>query len=343
MERRVIRIGTRGSALALWQARYVQSQLEGPSELVIIRTKGDQRQDVRLDLVGGVGLFTREIERALLDEEIDLAVHSLKDLPVEQPPGLVLGATPPRAPVSDLLLIRPEALDPSREIPLKEGALVGTSSTRRVALLAGLRPDLRTEALRGNVPTRIKKCAEGRPPAAFGGADRADGTDGAAAHPHPEAPVATLLARAGLERLEQDLMGLEAFELNPAFWPCAPGQGALGLEIRVDDQATARRLAPLNHPETQACVETERRLLQISGGGCHSAFGAWASEAEGAALLHMALLTPEGALRLRRFEGPALDAIRDEAAAWLRDGAPEVEPLLRHPEDWLCRPAPAWS
>jgi hydroxymethylbilane synthase len=273
---------------------------------------------VRLDLVGGVGLFTREIERALLDDEIDLAVHSLKDLPVEQPPGLVLGATPVRAPVADLLLVRPEALDPEREIPLREGALVGSSSTRRVALLAGVRPDLRMEAIRGNVPTRIDKCVDG-------------------------VCDATLLAHAGLGRLRLDLKGLHAFELNPAFWPCAPGQGALGLEIRADDAELADRLAPLNDPAAQACVRAERRLLQISGGGCHSAFGTWASLDGGRARLHMALLTPEGALRLRRFEGAELGAIRDEAGAWLGAGAPPVAPLERGPEDWLCRPVPAWS
>jgi hydroxymethylbilane synthase len=318
MERRVIRIGTRGSALALVQARWVQAHLPGESEIVIIRTTGDRRQDVRLDLVGGVGLFTKEIERALLDGEVDLAVHSLKDLPVEQPPGLVLGATPVRAPVADLLLVRPEALDLEQEIPLREGALVGSSSTRRVALLAGVRPDLRTEALRGNVPTRIDKCVAG-------------------------VCDATLLAHAGLARLKQDLKGLHAFELNPAFWPCAPGQGALGLELRADDAETAARLAPLNDPVTQACVGAERRLLQISGGGCHSAFGTWASVDGARALLHMALLTPEGALRLRRFGAPELGDSLGEAGAWLRAGAPAVAPLERTAEDWLCRTAPAWS
>ena len=318
MERGVIRIGTRGSALALVQARWVQARLPGESEIVIIRTTGDKRQDVRLDLVGGVGLFTREIERALLAGEIDLAVHSLKDLPVEQPPGLVLGAIPERAPVADLLLVRPDALDHSQPLSLRQGARVGTSSTRRVALLAGVRPDLEAVAIRGNVPTRLRKCLEGQ-------------------------CDVVLLAQAGIQRLNQDLGGLVPLQLNPVFWPCAPGQGALGLEIRADDAATADRLASLEHPESRACVEAERRLLQISGGGCHSAFGAWASREDGVARLHMALLTPEGDLRLRRFEDPQLAAVRDRAGAWLQAGAPVVSPLERTPEDWLCRAAPAWS
>jgi hydroxymethylbilane synthase len=318
MERGVIRIGTRGSALALVQARWVQAQLPGDSEIVIIKTTGDQRQDVRLDLVGGVGLFTREIERALLDGEIDLAVHSLKDLPVEQPPGLVLGAIPVRAPVPDLLLVRPDALEPNEEIPLSPGARVGTSSTRRVALLSGVRPELLTVAIRGNVPTRIRKCLEGR-------------------------CEAVLLAQAGIQRMDADLGGLVPYQLNPAFWPCAPGQGALGLEIRADDRATAARLAGLDHPDTRACAQAERRLLQISGGGCHSAFGAWAGLDGEGARLHLALLTAAGSLRLRRFEAPALEAIIDQAGAWLQQGAPAQAPLERGPEDWLCRPAPAWS
>jgi len=318
MERRMIRIGTRGSALALVQANWVEAALPVPGEIVIIRTTGDKRQDVRLDLVGGVGLFTREIERALLAGEIDLAVHSLKDLPVEQPTGLVLGAMPERAPVADLLLVRPDALDRELEVPLRADARVGTSSTRRVALLGGLRPDLEAVPLRGNVPTRLGKCLAGE-------------------------CEAVLLAQAGLQRLKQALGGLVPFQLNPVFWPCAPGQGALGLELRSDDAETASQLASLEHAETRACAEAERHLLQISGGGCHSAFGAWASLEGGRARLHMALLTPEGALRARRFEGSALEAVRDEAAAWLLAGAPAMSPLQRTPEDWLCRPAPSWS
>jgi hydroxymethylbilane synthase len=318
MERGVIRIGTRGSALALVQARWVQAHLPGESEIVIIKTTGDQRQDVRLDLVGGVGLFTKEIERALLDDEIDLAVHSLKDLPVEQPPGLVLGAIPERAPVPDLLLVRPDALEPNEEIPLLPGARVGTSSTRRVALLSGLRPELLTVAIRGTVPTRIRKCLEGR-------------------------CEAVLLAQAGIQRMDADLGGLVPYQLSPRFWPCAPGQGALGLEIRSDDEATAARVASLDHAETRACAQAERRLLQISGGGCHSAFGAWASLDGDRACLHLALLTAGGSLRLRRFEASTLVSIIQDAGDWLREGAPAVEPLERAPEDWLCRPAPAWS
>ena len=318
MARGVIRIGTRGSALALTQARQIQASLEEPSKIAIIRTTGDRRQDVRLDLVGGVGLFTREIERALLAGEIDLAVHSLKDLPVEQPEGLVLGAIPQRVPVSDLLLVHPRAFDSSQELPVRAGARVGTSSTRRIALLAGVRSDLEPVALRGNVPTRLRKCVAGE-------------------------CDAVLLAQAGLQRLRQDLGELRAFQLHPAAWPCAPGQGALGLEVRQDDEVTKACLAPLDHPGSRACVTAERRLLQISGGGCHSAFGAWAELSAGCARIHLALLTPQDELRARCFEATDLGGARDDAGAWLEAGAPAGPTSNPDPEAWLCRPAPVWS
>jgi hydroxymethylbilane synthase len=288
----------------------VAAALPGPSELVIVRTTGDARTEVPLDEAGGVGLFTKELERALLDGEIDLAVHSLKDLPVAQPAGLVLAAIPARAPVSDLLLVRPDALEPGSPLPLRQGARVGSSSARRRALLRGLRQDLEVVPLRGNVPTRVRRCAEGRCDAA-------------------------VLARAGVERLGLDPTPLAVFELNPALWPCAPAQGALGLEARADDAWTLARVAALDDGPSRAAAAAERRLLQASGGGCHSAFGAWAQRGEGEARLHLVLVTPEGALRKARFARPVLDDACADAMTWLASGAPE---LGTSEDGWLCRP-----
>ena len=315
---RPLRIGTRGSALALFQARYVQAELGVPSELVICSTTGDENPTARLDLVGGVGLFTKELERALLADEIDLAVHSLKDLPVQQPPGLVMATMPERAPAADLLLIRPDALDPTRQIPVREGATLGTSSSRRRSLAAHYRPDLRAVNLRGNVPTRLKKCIAGE-------------------------CDALVLAHAGLQRLALDLAPLVAFELNPARWPCAPGQGALGLELRASDAARWPTLTRLEHPPTRACVEAERHLLEVSGGGCHSAFGAWASLHEGQASIDVALADEVHGFRRASFTAPELAQAVPKAADWLRAGAPPLETTSQAQEEWLCRPAPVSS
>ena len=316
--RPVLRIGTRGSALALVQSRGIQAVLGIPSELVILKTTGDQNPEARLDLVGGVGLFTKELERALLAHEVDLAVHSLKDLPVEQPPGLVLGTMPARAPAADLLLIRPDALDTDLEVPVKSGATLGTSSSRRRALAEHYRPDLEAVNLRGNVPTRLKKCIAGE-------------------------CDALVLAQAGLQRLGADLSPLLAFELNPSRWPCAPGQGALGLELRQEDVGAWPRLTRLEDPATRACVEAERHLLQVSGGGCHSAFGAWAHLHQGGASIHVALSDEIHGFRLSHFSATKLPLAVETAAQWVGQGAPPVPHPPRDQEDWLCRPAPARS
>ena len=218
--------------------------------------------------------------------------------------------------MSDVLLVRPDALDSSQEFPVKAGSRVGTSATRRRALLAQARPDLETVALRGNVPTRVRKTLEGD-------------------------CDATLLARAGLDRLEFDVSPLLAFDLNPVRWPCAPGQGALGVEIREGDREVLERLAELEHGDTRSCAGAERRLLQISGGGCHSAFGAWAALSDEGATMRVALLTDDGLFAARRFSSATMDSTLAEAAAWL-----EAEDYAGSPtqaeETWLCRPARAW-
>ncbi|BDC52722.1 porphobilinogen deaminase [Bryobacterales bacterium F-183] len=240
----MIVIGSRGSQLALWQARWVQSQLEAAGEtcrIEIITTTGDRITGVPLAKVGTKGLFTKEIEDALLDGSVDLAVHSLKDMPTDLPPGLALAAIPVREDVRD-------AMVGSTIADLKPGSLVGTSSLRRTAQLKALRPDLRVESVRGNVDTRLRKLDEGQ-------------------------YDAILLAAAGLRRL-----GLEsriAEYINPVHMCPAAGQGALAIETRDDRTDVAKRL--LEHTPTRVAITAERALLGALGGGCQVPIGAHAT------------------------------------------------------------------
>ncbi len=240
-------LGTRGSDLALAQTRIVADKLRAahPSleiETKIIKTTGDQRLDVSLSAPGTLekGLFTKELAEALFAGEIDAAVHSLKDLPTEQPNGLVLGAILERADPSDVLVAR----QPGGWEALSQGAIVATSSPRRKAQLLSLRPDLQIVEIRGNVPTRLRKLA---------GNSALDGL---------------LLAKAGLDRLGPGVVpeGLSVTiirEMLPA-----PGQGAIAVECRSGDQETADFLRAAHHEDTAKCVTAERQFLQSFGGGC---------------------------------------------------------------------------
>jgi hydroxymethylbilane synthase len=249
-------IGTRGSALALAQTRWVAARLQAlhpglTVDLRIIHTRGDRIRDVALSRVGGKGLFTKELEGALLAGEIDLAVHSLKDLPTELPPGLTLAAVPERADPHDVLVL-PAASAGTPGSPasalsnLPAGARVGSSSLRRQAQLRRARPDLQWLDLRGNLDTRLRKLDAGE-------------------------CEALVLAAAGLIRLgwSERIAELLPFEI------CLPaaGQGALGLECRSDDAALQELLRPLNHPDTWACVAAERAFLAALGGGCQVPLG----------------------------------------------------------------------
>ena len=245
-------IGTRGSELALWQARHVQSLLGGEAAgvtLQIIKTSGDQLLDIPLQNQLDKGFFTKELEVALLDGRVDLAVHSLKDLPTQMPEGLILAAIPPRAATADLLLMRPAAHAPERPLPSVPGARIGTASMRRTALLHHADSTAVATFLRGNVPTRLGKAISGE-------------------------LDAVLLARAGVERLGLPLDQVIAYELSPLRWLAAAGQGALGLQARAGDQIVLDRLQALHHAETAAAVDLERGLLRKLEGGCHTAFGA---------------------------------------------------------------------
>ena len=205
-------IGTRGSALARRQTEMVRAWLTVPSRIEIIKTSGDRLLDVPLQGRLEKGFFTAELEQALLDGRVDLAVHSLKDLPTAPSPGLTIGAMPAREAVGDMLLIRPDAFNEgSGLLPLKAGSPVGAASLRRQALLQKYSPATTVRLLRGNVTTRVEKLRRGE-------------------------YAAIVLARAGLTRLALDVAPLLSFDLNPEFWLPAPGQGALGVQVRAGDR-----------------------------------------------------------------------------------------------------------
>ncbi len=255
-------IGSRGSDLALWQAHFVQAELARlniPSELKIISTKGDQIQHLSLDKLEGKGFFTKEIEEALLNKEIDLAVHSHKDLPTDPVPGLIIAAVSDREDPSEILLIRKTVVDPSRKFGLPENAVVGTSSARRKSQLLSWRPDIQTKDLRGNVPTRIQKLR-----------DIALGYD------------AILIAFAGVSRLEIDLSEFHTDKLDPRIFIPAPAQGVLALQIRAEDTELKALLRALDHPEIAEAIAVERKILNLFDGGCQLPLGAYCEKTEDA-------------------------------------------------------------
>lgn len=266
-----IRIGSRGSALALWQAEHVQARLVSlglEASIRVITTTGDRIQDRRLESVGGKGAFLKEIEEALLAGEVDLAVHSLKDVPTRLPEGLVLCACLERADPRDALLSRAGLT--LRALP--PGASVGTSSLRRQSQIRALRPDLVVSDLRGNVDTRIRRLREGR-------------------------CDAVVLALAGLVRLgRQDEV---AEVLDPDEFVPAPGQGAIALECRQGDREVASAVAPLDHEPTARAVAAERAFLAELGGGCNVPLGAYARPEGGGLRLVAFVARPDGSGLLR--------------------------------------------
>jgi hydroxymethylbilane synthase len=275
-----LRIGTRASALALWQARHVAAQLAAqpdaaPTELVHISTSGDLEREMPLWQAEGRAFFTREIDRALLEGRVEVAVHSLKDLPTQLEAGLTLAATLPRADPRDALVsARGVAL-----ARLPRGARIGTSSLRRRAFLARARPDAVLLELRGNVPTRIEKLRHGD-------------------------YDAIVLAAAGLVRL-----GLEAQVseyLDPREFPPAVSQGVIGVCARADDAATLRRLAPLDDRDAHLAASAERALLRRLEGGCQVPLGALATVRGGVLALTASLCALDGTRQLSaRGEAPA--------------------------------------
>ncbi len=251
-----IRFGTRGSALALWQTRYVMAELMAANATVtaayeIYSTKGDRVIDVPLPQVGGKGLFTAELEAALHSGDIDCAVHSLKDLPTEQPAGLALGAIMPRADARDVLISR----SGKTLLELPQGAVIGTSSHRRGAQLKAIRPDIQLADIRGNVDTRIKKALD------------------------PDGQYdAIMLASAGLDRL--GFVDVITERLSPELMLPAPGQGAVAVQMRSKWNGIAHFTA-LHCTNTALCVTAERAFLAGLGGGCSVPVAAYAVVSNG--------------------------------------------------------------
>jgi len=264
----MLTIGSRGSQLALWQAHWIQARLQElgqESRIEIIKTTGDKITDVALSEVGSKGLFTKEIEEALLAGAIDLAVHSLKDMPTDLPGGLTLAAIPVREDPRDALVGRAfEDLAP--------GARVGTGSLRRAAQLRARRPDLRIEDIRGNVDTRLRKLDEGR-------------------------YDAIVLAAAGLRRLGWEDRITELF--NPSVMCPAVGQGALAVETR-DDGGSAFHIAErLEHAETRAAATAERAVLAALGGGCQAPMGSYAYVNDAILYVIGLIISPDGSKLIR--------------------------------------------
>ena len=255
-----MRIGARGSDLAQWQAFWVGEKLEEAGleiEQVVISTHGDRVQDRPLRDLGVQGVFTKEIEEALLDGRIDLAVHSCKDMALEQPDGLAVIALSERANPADLLILNEESVDLSApRFPLKEGAVVGTSAVRRGSQLTALRGDVELKDLRGNVPTRLAKLAEGQFDAIF-------------------------LAAAGIERLNLDLSAFHVIELIPREFIPSPAQGILAVEMRADDPNIQTVINAIHHETSGEAARIERAVLETFGGGCSLPLGAYAWQEDG--------------------------------------------------------------
>lgn len=275
-----VRIGTRGSALARAQAGIVAAALAAPSELVVIRTAGDV-SDRPIEQLGD-GAFVTAIEEALRRGEIDAAVHSLKDLPTGDRPGLVVAAILEREDARDVLVSRTRG----GLVSLRRGAVVGSSSPRRGAFIRVLRPDVTVTAIRGNVDTRLAKVRSGVYDAA-------------------------ILALAGLRRLGIAVGDGEI--LDPLEFPPAPGQGALAVQCRADDAATLAVVTPLDHAPTRAAVEAEREVLRLLGATCTLALGTWARFEGGRMVLDAALASDETVMRAR--------VVGDDPAALARECA----------------------
>jgi len=268
-----IRIGTRGSMLAKWQAEFVRKKiLEATgvdAEIVIIKTTGDKLQTASFPQIGGKGVFIKELEEALLNEEIDLAVHSVKDIPTEVPSRLCFPVICRREDTRDCLVAaKSETLS-----TLRKGARIGTSSLRRQAQIRRARPDLDVRELRGNVDTRLRKVASGE-------------------------YDAILLAKAGLDRLGWSNRISEV--LSPEVCMPAVGQGALGVQARLQDNELADALAPLDDFETRQSIVAERSLLAALEGGCQVPLGAWARFERGELAIDAVVCSPDGAQHVRQ-------------------------------------------
>lgn len=282
-ERTELVIGTRGSKLALWQSEHIKGMVEQitglPVRLKVIKTTGDKILDVPLAKVGGKGLFTKELEVALMAGEVDMCVHSMKDVPTELPEGLFIAAMPERVDARDVIVSgKGYTLD-----TLPEGARVGTSSLRRVAQVRHLRPDVEIVDVRGNLDTRMRKAEEGQ-------------------------VDAVILAAAGITRM--GWADRIAHYVEPEQMISAVGQGAIGVEIREDDEEMRHVMEHIGHPETMECVTAERIVMRRLEGGCQVPIGAYA-RVEGPTMVMDAMVgSLDGSTIVRRrIEGPAEDPV----------------------------------
>jgi hydroxymethylbilane synthase len=299
---RRLRIGSRGSVLAQWQASFVRgrlAQLAGvEAEIILIKTSGDRFQQANVNQIGLKGVFIKELEDALLDARVDLAVHSMKDVPTEIPSGLAFPAICQREDVRDALVGHQKGASLAG---LPQGARVGTSSLRRQSQLLYFRPDLKLLELRGNVDTRLKKVESGD-------------------------YDAIVLAKAGLDRLGWSPKISEVIPTEISL--PAVGQGALGIEARAEDRSVLDLLARLDHAETRAAVTAERALLAQLEGGCQVPLGAWGRMEEGQMHLDAAVLSPDGVECIRMHAFGSADQAeslgRDLAHKLLAAGADKI-------------------
>jgi len=298
-----LRIGTRGSALALAQANDVARRLKAQgheSTIVVISTSGDRVTDRSFAEVGAFGVFVREIETALSEGRVDVAVHSFKDLPSTGPADLAITAVPERVDVADILLAPAASLEGDGLLPLRHGARVGTSSARRKALLQHFRPDLRIELLRGNVPTRARAIVDGK----FD---------------------AIVLAAAGLFRLQRngdalpplESAGIATLRLDPAQFVPAPSQGAVAVQTRRDDAAVNAAVASIDDAAVRRALAAERGALARADAGCTLPFGAWCRALDGG-LLHLIAVLADDAGVLARAEATGNDPDVLATEVWMQ-------------------------
>lgn len=306
MDKKII-IGTRGSELALWQANHVQAELKKlgiEAELHIIKTKGDKIQDIGFDKMEGKGFFTKEIEEALLNKEVDLAVHSHKDLETNQPEELQIACVSDRENPSELLIIRKEAYDMTLVYSVKANAVIGTSSARRKSQLLACREDFEIKDLRGNVPTRIQKLREGQ-------------------------YDAIMIAAAGVTRLEIDLSEFHVEELDPREFIPAPAQGVLGLQIRKEDKALFEVLQNMNHTATQQRIAIERGVLNKFNGGCQIPLGVYVEQHNGKYCVWASVADSWDAFPKRVYlEGTDASELVDKTVSKLREKVTKKKVLI---------------
>lgn len=296
-------IGSRGSDLALWQAHFVKRQLQELGcavEIKVIKTQGDQIQHLSFEKMEGKGFFTKEIEAALLANEIDLAVHSFKDLETAPVEGLEIAAVSYREDPRDAIIAHKSAVDKTQVLSLKKKATVGTSSARRKSQLKGFRPDIDIKDLRGNVPTRIQKLREGQ-------------------------YDAIMLAQAGLNRLELDLSEFELIPLEANYFIAAPAQGVLGLQIRSNDDETFEVVNKLNDPSVAFRIQIERSVLRQLDGGCQLPLGVYCETDEKQIHVWASLGSKDGSVK-RSFKSFAAGDDPEEIASQTLQALKKKEP-----------------